>query len=482
MLACDMYAMQFMEVSYELRGVLDLIVGIQPDERQEDAPLPHWPYARCLRRWQEIVATPAEAKVPRWRSAVDPQGLVLAKETVALLAEHYTSNPAKGMPVTVSAIDLEALVPVAQALDTFSVVYLQWLSNDVIWRAREMVFRSHTKTLEQSWSYDLREVAMAIVASLKVAASGGGRPMGRRRGSSHAVPVAVADAARDGRRRRASSAASGPSAEAYRRIANEIAACRAGVERLLAVVADETPDGKLPEHSGVDASVRALFSAIRPIQTASANAAEWSAIIERSRDRFTGACGARARRRVRRHRSGQTARPAGEAGGGPSTAAKPDHQTVVAVWPPDRRCGLALYRPIDLDKLAESNYLELRFSRDLHWTALLTAVDLIKHHARMLWRLLESQLTAAPLEARYQLMRRLAGDRALTGRHADQLRALSAPDALFLTIDPAEEEPVSPLPGGPGQPVGRSRARRSDRDLLRQAVVAGSIDNGRRAP
>jgi CHAT domain-containing protein len=82
----------------------------------------------------------------------------------------------------------------------------------------------------------------------------------------------------------------------------------------------------------------------------------------------------------------------------------------------------------------------------LHWTALLTAVDLIKHHARMLWRLVESQLTAAPLEARYQLMRRLAGDRALTGRHADQLRALSAPDALFLTIDPDDEEPAALRP------------------------------------
>ena len=64
---------------------------------RNDAPLLHWPYARCLQRWQEIVATPTEAKVPRWRSAVDPQGLMLAKETVAVLAEHYTSNPAKGI-------------------------------------------------------------------------------------------------------------------------------------------------------------------------------------------------------------------------------------------------------------------------------------------------------------------------------------------------------------------------------------------------
>ena len=52
-------------------------------------------------------------------------------------------------------------------------------------------------------------------------------------------------------------------------------------------------------------------------------------------------------------------------------------------------------------------------------------------------------MTAAPLEARYQLMRRLAGDRALTGRHAGQLRALSAPDALFLTIDPDDGEPAT---------------------------------------
>ena len=65
----------------------------------------------------------------------------------------------------------------------------------------------------------------------------------------------------------------------------------------------------------------------------------------------------------------------------------PQNTAVVAVRPAGGRCGLGLYRPLDLDKLAESNYLELRFSRELHWTALLTAVDLIKQHARMLWRL-----------------------------------------------------------------------------------------------
>ena len=65
MLACDMYAMQFMEVAYELRGLLDLLVGIQPDElrgRRSACPLA---LRALLQRWQEIVATPIENVAPR---------------------------------------------------------------------------------------------------------------------------------------------------------------------------------------------------------------------------------------------------------------------------------------------------------------------------------------------------------------------------------------------------------------------------------
>jgi CHAT domain-containing protein len=465
-----MYAMQFMEVSYELRGVLDLLLGIQPDEREAGPPLPQWPYAQLLRRWQDIVADSPASVVPRWRSAVDPQGLVLARESVTLLAEHYTRALDKGAPVTVSAIDLEALVPVAQALDTFSVVYLQWLSNDVIWRAREMVVSSHAKTLEQSWSYDLSEVATAIVAALKVAASeavvrwaADAIPSMPYPSMSRTLRVMGATARKLG--------ANAPHAEAYQRIANDIAECRADVERLLAIVADETPAVKVPEHAAVDATVHALFSdPANPERVRDADA--WAAIIEQSRERFTGA----AARELADALDGiEAAKQLGRLAKRVAELIRIDapQPAIVALWPTAPRCGLALYRPIDLDRLAESNYLELRFSRDLHWTALLTAVDLIKHHARMLWRLVESQLTAAPLEARYQLMRRLAGDRALTGRHADQLRALSAPDALFLTIDPAEDNPVSPAGAGQANtPV----PHRSDDPIVTYCVRLSSLD------
>ena len=427
-----------MEVAYELRGVLDLLLGIQPDDREDGGPLPHWPYARCLRRWQEIVAAPPAAEAPRWRSAVDPAGTDARERNGRPSRRALHEHAGEGAPVTVSAIDLEALVPVAQALDTFSVVYLQWLSNDVIWRAREMVVKDHTKALEQSWSYDLDEVATAIVGGAEGGCGRGGRPVGRRRDSGHAVSVAVADAPGDGRdgaeARRNGSARGGLSSNRRTRLPRAAPASN-GCSPL-------SPTKRLLRtYRSMPAWTRpfARCSAIRPIPSA-------SAIRRRGRRSSSSrAIGSPALPRASSPTRSTASKPRNSSGGSQngsptSCAAMRRSRAIVAVWPPAPRCGLALYRPVDLDKLAESNYLELRFSRDLHWTALLTAVDLIKHHARMLWRLVESQLTAAPLEARYQLMRRLAGDRALTGRHADQLRALSAPDALFLTIDPADDD------------------------------------------
>jgi len=443
MLACDMYAMQFMEVAYELRGLLDLLVGIQPGESEIAGPLLHWPYARLLQRWHQVVAAPIENVTPAWKSPVNPQGLMLAQETVTLLGDHYGSTEKSDSALTVSAINLEALVPVAQALDTFSVVFLQWLSNDVVWRARERVVMDHTAALTQSLSYDLDELATSIGTALYDAAD-----EALVRWAAEAIPIipypSLSRTLRVMGSTARSLATSGERGDVYRRLADELSACRSRLERLLAVAVDQASDTPVPDHSGVDASVRALFTDPSKPDTVREPAA-WAAIIERSRDRFVGPQG----------------RELTDAFNGIAAANQlallatrvsvlvrgvnqdPLETAVVAVRPIKGRCGLGLYRPIDLDKLAESNYLELRFSRELHWTALLTAVDLIKQHARMLWRLLESQLTAAPLEARYQLMRRLAGDRALTGRHAGQLRALSAPNALFLTIDPDDGEPAA---------------------------------------
>jgi hypothetical protein len=438
-LACDMYAMQFMEVAYELRGLTDVVIGIQADERHESAPVQHWPYARLLTLWQGLVAAPVPGAVPRWRSGIDAHALPLSRQTIALLSEHYA--PSNGeVPITVAAINLQALGPLAQALDTFSVVFLQWLSNDVIWRARENVFRFHMRVLQSAWSYDLDDVAVAVQRALEGAAAEAlvrwaidaipGMAYPRLSAALRALGAAARDHARSAEGRAAG-----------RRLASEIAACRSAVERVIAVATQNTEVADAAQQAEVDRSVLRLF--VDPATpTEVREPAAWTAIITAARDRFTGAAGrelADAFDGV--EAAGQLGRLAGRVSELVRGTADGDDPAVIAVWPAGGRCGLSLYRPIDLDKLAQSNYLQLRFSRELHWTALLTAVDLIQNHARMLWRLLESQLTAAPLEARYQLMRRLAGTRALTGRHADQLQVLSAPSALFLTIEPVDDEP-----------------------------------------
>jgi CHAT domain-containing protein len=459
MLACDMYAMQFMEVAYELRGTVDVLVGIQADQRADSSPVRHWPYAQLLQKWQDVVAAAVDHAPPRWKSGVDPLAVTLATQTIPVLAHHYSV----GAPVTVSAVNLPALTPLAQGLDTFSVMYLQWLSNDVIWRARERVVTVQQSMLETAWSYDVADVADSIRNALTDAAS-----EALVRWAAATIPImsfprlsralrVLGASARD-------LARNGEGSDVYRRLADEIAACRSTIERAIAVATTQANEGKPSPPADVDRAVRRLFvDPHDPMRVRDAEA--WDAIITDARDRFEGTAardladafdGMEASRQL-----GRLAQRVADLARG---VAEGDPPAIVALWPEGSRCGLSLFRPIDLDKLAHSNYLQLRFSRELHWTALLTAVDLIKNHARLLWRLLEAQLTAAPLEARYQLMRRLAGDRALTGRHADQLKALSAPNALFLTIEPVDEDVPSSAQAAPEDPITSYSVRLSSLD------------------
>ena len=268
-------------------------------------------------------------------------------------------------------------------------------------------------------------------------------------------------------------ARNGEGSEVCQRLADEIAACRSAIERVIAAATSQTKPVTAPQQADVDRAVRRLFT--NPDDPTIVREAEaWEAIVTAARERFSGTPsreladafeGIEASRQL-----GRLAKRVADLARGGADGEPP---AIVAVWPTGKRCGLSLFRPIDLDKLAHSNYLELRFSRELHWTALLTAVDLIKNHARMLWRLLESQLTAAPLEARYQLMRRFAGDRALTGRHAAQLKALSAPNALFLTIEPIDHQLEADRP----RPLGEHGVgTRPDDPVTSYAVRLSSLD------
>ena len=430
LLACDMYSMQFLEVAYELRDTADFLVGMQPESDYGGTPLLPWPYARLLRRWTEVLAT-TSAGQPEWLTGINERAAAVARETVALLGEHYANAPS----TTVSALNLRALGALSQALDIFSVVYLQWLSNDVIWRARERVVEHYLQGLAHSWSYDVDEMAAAVRAALgEAAATALSRwaaselphlPLPRLSRTLRVFAAGARELARRG------------TDDIYDVLAAEITQVRSSVERTIA--SDAAGQVRSAASAELLPALTRLFFEADGVTIRHGGA--WSSIVVAAHHRLTPALG----REVADILGGisaaeQISRLAGRVSQLARGADAGGHPAVTAVWSPHGRCGVALYRPLDLDKLAESNYLQLRFGRDLHWTALLTAVDLIQHHPRMLWRLVESQLTAAPLEARYELMRRLAGTRALTGRHADQLRALSAPEALFLTIEPDQDD------------------------------------------
>ena len=165
--------------------------------------------------------------------------------------------------------------------------------------------------------------------------------MGRRRDSRHAVSVAVADAARDGcdraQARRKRSARRGLSPHRRTRLPRAVPASSA--------CSPSSPTKRSRRSCrSTPAWMRAFApcSAIRPILTASAIPRHGPAIIEQARDRFIGRSRARARGRARRHRSRETTRAAREAGVGPRARRCDQQPAIVAVWPPEARCGLAL--------------------------------------------------------------------------------------------------------------------------------------------
>jgi CHAT domain-containing protein len=341
-----------------------------------------------------------------------------------------------------------------------------------MWHARDRVFKRHIEQLKHTWAYDLQAVARAIQAALKEAAREAvprwaataltKLPQARL---SEALRI-LATAARE-------RAASAEGADTYRMLERELSRCRSALEQVVAIVADGyKPKSVARVSEEITGLVRRLFMEGDPPTVREPEA--WTEIFRTATIRLTGP-----RREISDRLEGieaakQLGRLAQRVAELTQRSEGNRRPAIVAVWPENARCGLSLYRPIDLDRLAESNYLELKFSRDLHWTALLTAVDLIENHSRLLWRLLESQLTAAPLEARYQLMHRLAGEHALTGRHAHQLRALAAPAAIFLTIEP-DHDSTRPAGSDESDEDAGASAREGD-PIAMYCVRLSSID------
>ncbi len=98
--------------------------------------------------------------------------------------------------------------------------------------------------------------------------------------------------------------------------------------------------------------------------------------------------------------------------------------------------GISIHLPPNLDCLSQSQYLNLAFSRHIHWTALLSTINLIARHPRALWRLSSSLMTTAGAGARADLLRRLIGPDSVMVGYRTQFSALASHAKLSLTLEP----------------------------------------------
>lgn len=88
--------------------------------------------------------------------------------------------------------------------------------------------------------------------------------------------------------------------------------------------------------------------------------------------------------------------------------------------------------------LADSNYIDLRFSQTVHWAALVGAFQLITDKPYVLWRLISSILADAGGGARDALLARMISPDSLVQGMKEQFQILSPGAGLTLSLEPKE--------------------------------------------
>jgi hypothetical protein len=415
LLAFDMAAVQFLEVAYELRGVTSVVVAEQPQTAEDPSKRRPWDYRALLDAWSTRLGDDASTPAPKVVRA-------LARDAVTLAGARADTG-------TWSAIALDALPSVVEAFDTFSAVLFQWLSSDVVWDGRRRTFdRLHAQggkaahlSARDVYSYDLARLGTANAAAMRDAiadavpawaSSACGRLTARQ---LFELSSALLDAMR--------SRPAGGSAEDV---------VRERLEHVRERLRDLTGGG-VRDRAADPATWKEIFGRLFRMPFGPRAAQRWHEVWQVALKRLGDPLQAEYHYVLAGKDAAERLASLAEA---VSKAIQPGPDSpVVALAGGNGDCGLSLYRPFDLENLTDPSYLDLAVSKQLHWTSLLTAIKLVDQHPRTLWRLVESQLTAAPATARYDLLERLAGQSAVTGRFAAQLQALAPPPATVLVVE-----------------------------------------------
>lgn len=115
---------------------------------------------------------------------------------------------------------------------------------------------------------------------------------------------------------------------------------------------------------------------------------------------------------------------------------KEDRGLSILLPPPRRALKMEGESQDNSFSLSNSNYLKLRFSSRVHWSAMMGAYQMITERPQVLWRLISSVLVDASGSARDALLQQLVSGDSVIGDLQEQFKSLNSDAALTLSLEP----------------------------------------------
>ena len=478
LLAIDSCQTQFMELAYELEGMVEVLLA-----PQYWVPTAGWNYTKVLQTWKKAAHQQS--------GTLDT--ITLAKKLVPVIIDGYRdSGTDSKADYFVSALDLRRLDDVARSFDTFCIGMLQVLGEGLIWKARSLVLsllmpeespknriagrKKPQSTGDDVVAYDCGSLFTMLAASLTSMANEstqGWLGVALQRGTGEAFDRFLNVAAQ--------------SLEQFLRINKpaDAALLRSWVRALRDPKPAVAGERMLNQ---IEKGIRGRVGMLHPKQS---RGKKWESVIEvwrtecahaKEMDRCLNEALQEAMRLLpvdrqvdyeRQQEAASAARrlalqaklsarmllgadlpelmteiPSSEEPAPESrlTELVTDEEEYTGMvvetastsniahgWP--RWSGVSLYRPPELDDLMNASYQGFRFHQRIHWAALLGATNLIGSHPRALWRLVSSLLATGSAGTRRELLRRLTGEDSVIWGLRDQFRVMAPAPTLTLSLE-----------------------------------------------
>ena len=519
LLAIDSCQTQFMELAYELEGLVEVLLA-----PQYWVPTAGWDYTKVLQTWKKAAH--------QRKGTLDT--ITLVKKLVPIIRDGYRESGSKSKAeYFVSALDLRRLDDVARSFDTFCIGMLQVLGEGLIWKARALVLsllmpdispknrgarkRKRKPDGDEVVACDCGSLFAMLSASLTSMAdesTQGWLGVALQRGTGEAFDRFLNVAAQ--------------SLEQFLRTNKPSGAARLRLRSWVRALRDPKPASAGERMlKRIEKGIRDRIGTLHPKQS---QGKKWESVVASWRSECTHAkemdrCLNEALRESLRllpvdcqvdyERQQEAASAARRLALQARLAARmllgadlpelmteipspeepvsktaptepvvdekytgmvvelPSTNDITQGWP--RWSGVSLYRPPELDDLMNPSYQGFRFHQRIHWAALLGATNLIASHPRALWRLVSSLLATGSAGTRRDVLRRLTGPDSVIWGLRDQFRVMVPAPTLTLSLE--QRPTVVNRRGGANATEQQAPTKRENYLLRLESANGGAVIN-----